>query len=129
MYHFSGFTNWPLVGTEYATPYFLEGSFFAAPDFSLLLKLDLVHSLQWSVVPVIFAFVFTDMFDSLSTLVGLSEAANLLDEKGEPRNIKRALITDAMATTIAGLVGSSPGTAYIESAVGIKEGVEPVLLL
>jgi len=66
--------------------------------------------------------VFTDMFDSLSTLVGLAEAANLLDEKGEPRNIKRALITDAMATTIAGLVGSSPGTAYIESAVGIKEG-------
>jgi AGZA family xanthine/uracil permease-like MFS transporter len=62
------------------------------------------------------------MFDSLSTLVGLSEAANLLDENGEPRNIKRALITDAMATTVAGLVGSSPGTAYIESAVGIKEG-------
>jgi adenine/guanine/hypoxanthine permease len=95
---------------------------FAAPDFSLLFQLDLVHSLQWSVVPVIFAFVFTDMFDSLSTLVGLSEAANLLDENGEPRNIKRALITDAMATTIAGLTGSSPGTAYIESAVGIEEG-------
>jgi len=94
----------------------------AAPDFSLLLKLDLVHSLQWSVVPVIFAFVFTDMFDSLSTLVGLSEAANLLDENGEPRNIKRALITDALATTVAGLAGSSPGTAYIESAVGIEEG-------
>jgi len=71
---------------------------------------------------VIFAFVFTDMFDSLSTLVGLSEAANLLDENGEPRNIKRALITDAMATTVAGLTGSSPGTAYIESAVGIEEG-------
>ncbi|WP_205510543.1 NCS2 family permease [Longitalea arenae] len=95
---------------------------FAAPDFSLVLKLDLVNSLQWSVVPVIFAFVFTDMFDSLSTLVGLSEAANLLDENGEPRNIKPALITDAVATTLAGLVGSSPGTAYIESAVGIKEG-------
>ena len=94
----------------------------AAPDFSLVLKLDLVNSLKWSVVPVIFAFVFTDMFDSLSTLVGLSEAANLLDENGEPRNIKRALVTDAVATTIAGLVGSSPGTAYIESAVGIKEG-------
>jgi adenine/guanine/hypoxanthine permease len=94
----------------------------AAPDFSLVLQLDLVNSLKWSVVPVIFAFVFTDMFDSLSTLVGLSEAANLLDENGEPRNIKRALVTDAVATTIAGLVGSSPGTAYIESAVGIKEG-------
>lgn len=95
---------------------------FSAPDFSLLFKLDLVHSLQWSVVPVIFAFVFTDMFDSLSTLVGLAEAANLLDENGEPRNVKKALVTDAVATTVAGLLGSSPGTAYIESAVGIEAG-------
>jgi adenine/guanine/hypoxanthine permease len=95
---------------------------FAAPDFSLFFKLDLLHSLQWSVLPVIFAFVFTDMFDSLSTLVGLSEAAGLLDENGEPRNIKRSLVVDAVATTIAGLSGSSPGTAYIESAVGIESG-------
>ena len=94
----------------------------AAPDFSLVGKLDLLGSLQWSVLPVIFAFVFTDLFDSLSTLVGLTEAANLLEENGDPRNIKKALITDAMATTIAGVVGSSPGTAYIESAVGIEEG-------
>ncbi|MCW3089678.1 MAG: Xanthine/uracil/vitamin permease [Ferruginibacter sp.] len=94
----------------------------ALPDFSLLFKLDLVHSLRWSMVPVIFAFVFTDMFDSLSTFVGLSEAAGLLDENGEPINIKRSLVVDAFATTIAGLLGSSPGTAYIESAVGIDQG-------
>ena len=95
---------------------------FAAPDFSLFGKLDLWGSLQLSVLPVIFAFVFTDLFDSLSTLVGVSEAGNLLDENGDPRNIKKALITDAMATTIAGIAGSSPGTAYIESAVGIEQG-------
>ena len=95
---------------------------FAAPDFSLFLAMDLVNSLQWAVVPVIFAFLFTDMFDSISTLVGLSEAAGLLDEKGEPKNIKRSLIVDAAATTLSGMVGSSPGSAYIESAVGIKEG-------
>lgn len=94
----------------------------AKPDFSLLGKLDLTASLQFSVLPVIFAFVFTDLFDSLSTLVGLSEAAGLVDEKGEPRNIKQALVTDAVSTTLAGLVGSSPGTAYIESAVGIEQG-------
>ena len=95
---------------------------FAAPDFSLLFRLDFVHSLQWSVWPVIFAFVFTDMFDSLSTFVGLSEASGLLDEQGEPRNIKQSLLVDAMSTAIAGLLGSSPGTAYIESAVGIEAG-------
>ncbi|MEO5684083.1 MAG: NCS2 family permease [Chitinophagaceae bacterium] len=81
---------------------------FAAPDFSLILQLDFVHSLQWSLWPVIFAFVFTDMFDSLSTFVGLSEASGLLDEQGEPRNIKQSLLVDAVSTTIAGLAGSSP---------------------
>ncbi|MFT3932358.1 MAG: NCS2 family permease [Chitinophagaceae bacterium] len=95
---------------------------FAAPDFSLLFKLDFLGALKWSVWPVIFAFVFTDMFDSLSTFVGLAEAADLLDENGEPKNIQRSLLTDAFSTTIAGLLGSSPGTAYIESAVGIKTG-------
>jgi AGZA family xanthine/uracil permease-like MFS transporter len=92
------------------------------PDFSLLFQLDLVNSLKWSLAPVILAFVFTDMFDSLSTFVGLAEAANLLDENGEPRNIRKSLIVDAFSTTIAGLTGSSPGTAYIESAVGIEQG-------
>jgi adenine/guanine/hypoxanthine permease len=101
----------------------VKGSgWWAAPDFSLVLSLDLVHSLRWAFIPVIFSFVFTDLFDSLSTLVGLAEAANLLDENGEPRHVKRALLTDAVATTIAGLLGSSPGTAYIESAVGIEAG-------
>jgi AGZA family xanthine/uracil permease-like MFS transporter len=52
----------------------------------------------------------------------LSEAAGLNDENGEPRNVKRALIVDAFATIVAGLTGSSPGTAYIESAVGIEAG-------
>lgn len=95
---------------------------FAAPDFSLLFRLDLINSLQLSIVPVIFAFVFTDMFDSLSTFVGLAEAANLMDAHGEPRNVKESLTTDAVATTLAGLVGSSPGTAFVESAVGIEAG-------
>ena len=94
----------------------------AMPDFSLLFQLNILHSLQWSMVPVIFAFVFTDMFDSLSTFVGLSEAAGLVDENGEPRNIKKSLMVDAFSTTIAGLLGSSPGTAYIESAVGVEQG-------
>lgn len=95
---------------------------WAKPDFSLLFKLDLVGALSWSLVPVIFSFVFTGMFDGLSTFLGLSEAAGLLDEKGEPLNIKRSLATDAFSTMIAGLAGSSPGTAYIESAVGIEAG-------
>jgi AGZA family xanthine/uracil permease-like MFS transporter len=97
-------------------------SILAAPDFSLLFKLDLAGSFKWALAPVIFAFVFTDMFDSLATFIGLAEGANLLDADGEPRNVRPALLTDAVSTTISGLVGSSPGTAYIESAVGIGAG-------
>jgi len=97
-------------------------SVFAYPDFSLLLKLDLINSISLSMIPVVFSFVFTGMFDGLSTFLGLSEAAGLVDEHGEPRNIKRSLTTDAVSFMLAGLFGSSPGTAYIESAVGIKAG-------
>ena len=94
----------------------------AAPDFSLIGKLDLMGSLQWSLWPVIFAFAFTDLFDSLSTFVGVSEAGNLHDADGQPRNLNRSLLTDAVSTTLAGVLGTSPGTAYIESAVGIAQG-------
>lgn len=97
-------------------------SWWSLPDFSLIGSLDLVHSFRWSFIPIIFSFIFTDLFDSLSTLVGLAEAADLLDKNGEPLHVRRALFTDALATLLSGLLGSSPGTAYIESAVGIEAG-------
>jgi adenine/guanine/hypoxanthine permease len=96
--------------------------FTSYPDFSVFLSLDLIGSLQFAMFPVIFAFLFTDMFDSLSTFIGVAEAADLVDETGEPRNIKESLIADAFATTISGLFGTSSGTAYIESATGVEEG-------
>ena len=95
---------------------------FAAPDFSVFLALDLTGSLRYAMWPVIFAFLFTDMFDSLSTFVGVAEAGNLKSEDGNPRNVKESLIVDGVATAISGLFGTSPGTSYIESATGIKEG-------
>lgn len=93
-----------------------------SPDFSLLFKLDIAGAMAFALWPVIFAFLFTDMFDSLSTFVGVAEAANLVDENGEPLHIKESLIVDGFATTISGLFGTSAGTCYIESATGIKEG-------
>ena len=95
---------------------------WAAPDFSLLFQLDLMGSLTLALWPIIFAFAFTDLFDSLSTFIGVAEAANLYDDNGDPRHIRQSLLTDAVATTMAGLLGTSPGTAYIESAVGIEQG-------
>ena len=96
--------------------------FFAMPDFSLLFAADIFGGLRFAFLPVIFVFAFTALFDSLSTFVGIAEAADLKDENGEPKNLKKSLITDAMATLSAGLFGSSPGTAFVESAVGISQG-------
>jgi AGZA family xanthine/uracil permease-like MFS transporter len=96
--------------------------FFSLPDFSLVLKADILGSLQFSYLSVIFVFTFTILFDGISTFVGLSEASGLKDPDGNPRNMKKSLLTDATTTLFAGLVGSSSGTAFIESAVGIEEG-------
>jgi adenine/guanine/hypoxanthine permease len=96
--------------------------FFSYPDFSVFLAVDFIGSLQFAIFPVVFAFLFTDMFDSISTFIGVAEAADLVDANGEPRNMKESLIADAFATTISGLFGTSSGTAYIESATGVEEG-------
>ena len=66
--------------------------------------------------------MLTDLFDSLSTFIGVAQAANLVDEKGEPKNLRQGLIVDAFATLGAGLFGSSSGTAYVESIAGIRMG-------
>ena len=94
----------------------------ATPNFELLFAADIVGGLRFAFLPVIFVFAFTDLFDSLTTFVGLAEAADLKDQNGEPRNLKKSLIADAAATLMAGVFGSSPGTAFIESAVGISQG-------
>ena len=96
--------------------------FFSWPDFSLFMKLDFIESLKFSLWPVIFAFLFTDLFDSISTFIGVSEAADLIDEKGDPKRIKESLIADAFGTLISGPFGTSSCTSYIESAAGVEEG-------
>ncbi len=95
---------------------------FAAPDFSLLFSLDLLGSLKLSLIPTMFAFLFVDLFDSLSTFIGIAEASGLKDANGEPRNIKKSLVVDSVSTLISGLFGTSSGSSYIESATGIAAG-------
>src|ERR1043166_8868487 len=96
---------------------------FSAPDFkTVFLKLDILGALKLSLVPAMIGILFTDLFDSISTFIGVAHAANLLDEEGNPRNLKQGLIVDSLATFGAGLARSSSGTAYIESIAGIHSG-------
>jgi AGZA family xanthine/uracil permease-like MFS transporter len=97
--------------------------FVSAPDFSsAFLALDIRGALEPRLLPAMVAILFTDLFDSLSTFIGVSAAAGLTQADGRPINLRRGLIVDAFATLGAGLAGSSPGTAYVESIAGIRMG-------
>jgi AGZA family xanthine/uracil permease-like MFS transporter len=73
-------------------------------------------------LPSIISILFTDLFDSLSTFIGVATAAGLTEPDGRPLNLRRGLIVDAFATLAAGLAGTSSGTAYVESIAGIRMG-------
>jgi AGZA family xanthine/uracil permease-like MFS transporter len=98
-------------------------AWFSAPDFSsVFLKLDVIGALRLSLLPAIITVMLTDLFDSLSTFIGVAQAANLVDAGGEPKRLRQGLIVDSFATFGAALVGSSPGTAFVESIAGIRMG-------
>jgi AGZA family xanthine/uracil permease-like MFS transporter len=93
------------------------------PDFgTVFFKLDIFGALKLSLLPSIIAILFTDLFDSISTFIGVAHAGDLLEEDGHPRNLRQGLIVDSLATMGAGLAGTSSGTAYIESIAGISMG-------
>ena len=95
----------------------------SAPDFSsAFLALDIGGALRLALLPAILAILFTDLFDSLSTFIGVATAAGLTDSDGRPINLRRGLIVDAIATLSSGLAGTSPATAYVESIAGIRMG-------
>ena len=71
---------------------------------------------------ILFTFLFVDMFDTIGTLVGVSDKAGMLDEKGNIPNAKAAFMADAIGTTAGAIMGTSTVTAYVESASGVAEG-------
>jgi len=104
----------------YVTP---PASWFSAPDFSsVFLKLDVLGALKLSLLPAMVTVMLTDLFDSLSTFIGVAQAADLVNDKGEPQRLRQGLIVDSVATLGAALFGSSSGTAYVESIAGIRMG-------
>lgn len=101
----------------------VPASYFSLPDFtSVFMQLDIWGALKLSLLPAILSVLFTDLFDSISTFMGVSQAGNLLDKRGNPLRLKEGLVVDAFATLGAGLAGTSSGTAYIESATGVEAG-------
>jgi AGZA family xanthine/uracil permease-like MFS transporter len=90
-----------------------------APTF---LHLDIRGALDVSMISVVFAFLFVDVFDNSGTLIGVTKRAGLADEDGNIPRMGKALIADSAAALFGSLLGTSTTTSYIESAAGVGAG-------
>lgn len=71
---------------------------------------------------IFFTFLFTDLFDTIGTLLGIAEQGNLKDKNGDIKNVKGALLSDAIGTTVGACLGTSTVTSFVESASGVAAG-------
>jgi AGZA family xanthine/uracil permease-like MFS transporter len=87
-------------------------------------KLDLpgVLKLSGGLLEILFVFLFVDLFDNIGTLVAVTKRAGLMDENGNIEGLDKILKTDAVATMVGSLVGTSTVTSYVESAAGVQAG-------
>ena len=71
---------------------------------------------------VVLTFLFIDMFDTIGTLIGVSNRAGMVDENDNVKNINQAFMADAIGTTVGSMLGTSTVTVYVESASGVNVG-------
>ena len=71
---------------------------------------------------VVFSFFFVDFFDTVGTLVGVTNRAGMLDPEGRLPRAREALLADAIGTTAGAVLGTSTVTSYVESASGVEQG-------
>jgi AGZA family xanthine/uracil permease-like MFS transporter len=97
-----------------------------------LMQMDLTSAFEISMLSVIFAFLFVDLFDTSGTLVAVSQKAGLTDNKGNIPRLGRALTADSSATVAGAMLGTSTTTSYIESVAGVsiggRTGLTPVVV-
>lgn len=87
-----------------------------------LMALDISGAFQISMISVILAFLFVNIFDTAGTLMGVAHRAHLIDENGKIENLSRALKADSSSSVVGSLVGCTPVTSYVESASGVAAG-------
>ncbi|QIJ05553.1 NCS2 family permease [Shewanella chilikensis] len=90
-----------------------------APTF---MKMDLSGMLEISMISVVFAFLFVDLFDTSGTLVAVAQRGGFLDDKGRLPRLNRALTADSAATIAGAMLGTSTTTSYVESTSGVSAG-------
>lgn len=71
---------------------------------------------------IVFSFLFVDLFDTVGTVIGVADKANLLDEDGTLPKAGAALMADAIGTVAGACLGTSTVTSYVESSAGAAQG-------
>lgn len=88
------------------------------------------HHIMLSIM-AIFAFSFSDIFDTLGTFIGTGRRTGIFTAadmqqmehgKGFSSKMDRALFSDAIATGVGSVFGTSNITVFVESAAGIGAG-------
>ena len=110
-----GVTHMPENFTLVSLPSSIEPIAFQF-DFSRFLLFDIDY------IIVVMTLLFMDLFDTIGTLIGASTGAGMIDENGKVPNLNKALMADAVGTTVGALCGTSTVTTYVESTTGIVEG-------
>lgn len=111
-----GVTQLPENFSLISMPHSLEPIAFHI-DFSRFTGLDVNY------IIVVLTLLFMDLFDTLGTLIGAATGAGMADPvTGHIHNLNKALMADAVGTTVGALCGTSTVTTYVESTTGILEG-------
>jgi adenine/guanine/hypoxanthine permease len=96
-------------------------SFFTLPGLTglpgLFVKLGVL-----SAILTIFSLMLTDFFDTMGTIVGVSEQMGDVKPNGDIDNLRPMLLVDSAAAAVGGAFGASSVTTYIESAAGVSVG-------
>lgn len=70
----------------------------------------------------VLTFLFIDMFDTIGTLIGVSNRAGMVDENGNIPRLRQAFMADAIGTTFGAILGTSTVTTFVESSSGVNAG-------
>ena len=93
-----------------------------AAHFRTFFALDIAGALRLGLLGTIFAFLVTDFFDTMGTVVAVGEQAGFMDAGGRVPRLKSVLLVDSLGAVCGGLFGCSSVTSYVESAAGVGEG-------
>ena len=110
----------PANGVYSVIPSFSTDS-FAAPLFCEF-DFKFIAKNAFSFFVIVFTFLYTDIFDTVGTLIGVAEKGNLLDQEGKLPQAGGALMADAVGTTVGAILGTSTVTSYVESSAGVAAG-------